>query len=95
MFAPKSFVVFNTPSKNMGSELIFMVSIYLEVAKLAQLWQPWKWNCIKNTKNMFKISYATQILQHIFKKLKKSFIVQDRYEMSQTYLAQWNFISVS
>ena len=37
---------------------------------------------------MFKISYATQILQHIFKKLKKSFIVQDRYEMSQTYLAQ-------
>ena len=85
----------NTPSKNMGSELIFSVAIYLEIAKLAKLWQPWKWNCIKNTKNMFKISYATQILQHIFKKLKKSFIVQDRYEMSQTYLAQWNFFSVS
>ena len=37
---------------------------------------------------MFKISHATQILQHIFKKLKKSFIVQDIYEMLQTYLAQ-------
>ena len=60
----------NTPSKNMGSDLIFRVAIYLEIAKLAQLWQPWKWNCIKNTKNMFKISHATQILWQGFKKPK-------------------------
>ena len=30
----------NIPSKNMGSDLIFRVAIYLEIAKLAQLWQP-------------------------------------------------------
>ena len=30
----------NIPSKNMGSDLIFRVAIYLEMAKLALLWQP-------------------------------------------------------
>ena len=60
----------NIISKNMGSDFILKVAIYLEIAKLAQLWQPWKWNCIKNTKNMFKISQATQILWQVFEKLK-------------------------
>ena len=32
----------NIPSKNMGSKLKFRVAIYLEIAKLALLWQPWK-----------------------------------------------------
>ena len=30
----------NILSKNMGSDLIFRVAIYLEMAKLALLWQP-------------------------------------------------------
>ena len=60
----------NIPSKNMGSNLIFRVTIYLEIAKLAQLWQPWKWNCIKNSKNILKISHAIQIMWQAFKKLK-------------------------
>ena len=31
----------NSNSKNIGSYLIFRVTIYLEMAKLALIWQPW------------------------------------------------------
>ena len=75
----------NSNSKNIGSYLIFRVTIYLEMAKLALIWQPWKWDGLKNTKN--KISHTTQILLYVVKWKK--------FSLWQMYLAQWNFISVS
>ena len=38
----------NMPSKNLGSNLIFRVAIYLYICKLSELWQPWKWKYVKN-----------------------------------------------
>ena len=41
---------FYIPSKNMGSDFIIRVAISFKIAKLAQIWEPWKWKYFQFTK---------------------------------------------
>ena len=55
-------------SKNMGLDFISRVAICLLIAKIANIWDPWKWKIVQNIKNMLEWSYTTQILSCAFKK---------------------------
>ena len=49
-------------SKNLGSDFIFRVAIYLWIAKSAHIWDPWKSKFLKIIKNMLKILYTNLFL---------------------------------
>ena len=50
------------PNKNLGSGLILRVAIYLQKAKLADLWQPWMREYFENIKNKLELWYTIQIM---------------------------------
>ena len=79
-------------SNNTRSNFIFRVAIYLQIAKLAHIWEPWKRKYVQNIKNMLKLSHTLQILSQVFKKSSFSFTVLSTSNQSGTVKLKLSFL---